>query len=104
MTLQEFENGLKAAVPETYNRAAPQGAKRFVVWHRYGFKSVHGDDRNQVNIPKVQIDIVTNDPLDTITEDIFGALWMMDLTYSIISDGYDPDYNAFRTILQLEVV
>lgn len=104
MTLQEFENGLKAAVPETYNLAAPEKAKRFVVWHSYGYKPLHGDNRNQVNIPKVQIDIVTNDPLDTIVDDVFAALWMMDLSYEIISDGYDPDYNRNRTILQLEVV
>lgn len=103
MTLQEFENGLKAAVRETYNLAAPQGAKRYVVWHRYGMKPIHADDRNIMHIPKVQIDIVTNNQLDTIADDIFGALWMMDLSYDIISDGYDPDYNAFRTILQLEI-
>lgn len=104
MTLQQFEDGLKAAVPETYELAAPQGAKRFVVWHRYGFNSIHGDNRNQVNVPKVQIDIATNNQLDTIAEDVFAALWLMDLSYEIISDGYDPDYNAMRTILQLEVV
>ena len=37
-------------------------------------------------------------------ESIFAALWLMDLSYEIISDGYDPDYNAMHTILQLEVV
>ena len=104
MTLQQFEDGLKAAVPETYELSAPQNAKRFVVWHRYGFNPIHGNNRHQVNVPKVQIDIVTHDKLDTIAEDVFAALWMMGLSYDIVSDGYDPDYNAARTILQLEVV
>lgn len=104
MTLQEFDAALKAACPDTYELAAPKGKLRYAVWHRYGRNSLHGDNRNQLDIPKVQIDIVTQDKDDTIVDDICAALWMMDLTYSVESEGYDPDYNAFRTILQLEVV
>lgn len=104
MTLQQFENNLKAVCPETYELAAPQGAKRYVVWHRYGASSSFGDDRNVLDIPKVQIDIITNVEHDILVDEICAALWTMDLTYSIQSEGYDPDYNAYRTILQLAVV
>ena len=104
MTLQQFENNLKAACPETYELAAPQGAKRYVVLHRYGASSSFGDDRNVLDIPKVQLDIVTNVQHDILVDEICAALWTMDLTYSIQSEGYDPEYNAYRTILQLAVV
>jgi hypothetical protein len=39
-----------------------------------------------------------------LVDEICAALWEMDLTYSIQSEGYDPEYNAYRTILQLAVV
>lgn len=104
MTLQQFENGLKKACAEVYETAAPPNATRYVVWHRYGRSSLFGDNRNQVDAPKVQLDIVTNNPNDFLVDDIAAALWMMDLPYSVESEGYDDEYNAYRTILQLVVV
>ena len=104
MTLAEFSAGLKAAFPDVYETAAPKSKQRFVVWHRYGRSSIFGDNRNQSDSPKVQIDIVTNDPDDFLVDDILSALWAMDLTYSVESEGYDDDYAAYRTILQLVVV
>lgn len=104
MTLKEFDTKLKEAFSDVYETAAPKGKLRYVVWHRYGRSSVFGDDRNQLDVPKVQIDIVTDVNNDTLVDDICAALWMMDLTYSVESEGYDDEYNAMRTILQLVVV
>lgn len=104
MTLQEFEAELKEVCKDTYEIAAPKGLHRFVVWHRYGRHSIRGDDRNQVDIPKVQIDIITNVPGDFLAEDVCAALWVMGLPYEVVSEGYDDDYAAMRTILQLEVI
>lgn len=104
MTLQEFDATLKTACPSTYKDAAPKGAQRFVIWHSYGRNSMFGDNRNQLDAPKVQIDIVTNIEYDTLVDDITAALWMMDLPYSVESEGYDDDYAAYRTILQLVVI
>lgn len=104
MTLKEFDAKLKESFVDTYEIAAPKSKQRFVVWHRYGRSSMYGDDTNQVDPPKVQIDIVTNNPDDLLVDDICAVLWMMDLPYSVVSDGYDDDYAAFRTILQLVVV
>ncbi len=95
---------MKAVCSETYELAAPKGASRFVVWHRYGRSSSYADDRNVLDVPKVQIDIVTNNPDDFLVDDVCAALWTMDLPYTVQSEGYDPDYAAFRTILQLVVV
>ena len=58
----------------------------------------------EVDDPKVQIDIVTNIPDDFMVDDIFAALWAMGQSFEIISEGYDDEYAAFRTILQLAVV
>ena len=104
MTLQEFDAGLKKAFPDVYQMAAPRGKTRYAVWHRYGRTSTYGDDRNQIDRPKVQIDIITNDPNDFMVDDILAALWMMDLPYVIFSEGYDDEYTAYRTIVQLVVV
>ena len=103
MTLQQFDTALKKAVPETFETAAPKGKQRYVVWHRYGRSSTFGDDRNQLELPRVQIDIITNRKDDFIVDDVCAALWMMDLPYSVESEGYDDEYAAFRTILQLVV-
>ena len=104
MTLQKFEANLKEFFPDVFEIAAPKGKQRYVVWHRYGRSSTFGDDRNQVDVPKVQIDIVTNIKDDLLVDDICAALWLMDLSYVIVSEGYDDEYCAFRTILQLVVV
>lgn len=104
MTLREFETALKAACPDTYELAAPKGLSRYVVWHRYGRQSTFGDDANAVDLPKVQIDIVTQQTDDMLVDDVCAALWLACLPYSVESEGYDPDYNAYRTILQLVVI
>lgn len=104
MTLHEFDTALKAAFADTYETAAPKGKTRYVVWHRYGRSSLIGDDRNQLDAPRVQIDIVTNVQDDTLVDEICAALWLLDLPYTVESDGYDDEYTAYRTILQLVVV
>lgn len=103
MTLKEFDANLKKAFPDVYSPAAPKGKQRYVVWNRYGRSSVYGDNRNQVDAPKVQIDIVSNILDDPLVDDIAAALWLMDLTYTVISEGYDDEHAAYRTILQLVV-
>lgn len=104
MTLTQFEKTLKEACKETYELAAPKGARRYVVWHRYGRSSLFGDDKNQFDAPRIQLDIVTQNPQDVLVDDICAALWLMDLPYEIVSEGYDDEYAAMRTIIQLVVV
>ena len=104
MILKEFEEGLKRVFPNVYQTAAPKGLKRYVVWAQYGRSSLLGDDKNQVDAPKIQLDIITNIPNDIIPDDILAALWAMDLPYSVESEGYDDEYAAFRTIVQTVVI
>ena len=104
MTLPEFDTLLKTACTDTYELAAPKGSLRYVVWHRYGAQSSFADDCNALDLPKVQIDILTNIKDDILVDDICAALWTAALPYSVESEGYDQEYNAFRTILQLVVI
>lgn len=104
MKLNEFHANLKDAFSDTYEIAAPKDKQRYVVWHRYGRSSVYGDNRNQVDGFKVQIDIVTNIYDDPMIYDIMAALWAMDLPYRIESEEYDDDKKLSRVILQLVVV
>ena len=105
MTLQEFEAGLKASCPGlVYELAGPKGYHRYVAWHKYGYSSTYGDNVNQIDAPKVQIDIHTQSASDTLVEDVCGALSAMGLPYVVESEGYDDDYADLRTILQLVVI
>lgn len=104
MTLKEFAANLKKAFPDVYETAAPKGAKRCVVWARYGHASSFGDDQNQVDLPKVQIDVISNILDDSLADDICDALRRMELPYSVQSEAYDDDFAAYRTILQLVVI
>lgn len=105
MTLQQFDTGLKEALPGlVYELAGPKGCHRYVCWHTYGRSSTYGDNRNQLDAPKVQIDIHTQSVSDTLVDDVCAALWMMDLPYVVISEGYDDDFADLRTILQLVVI
>lgn len=104
MTLQQFEANLKEAAPDlVFHLAGPKGSHRYVCWHSYGRSSTHGDDRNQIDAPKVQIDIHTQSVSDTLVDDVCAALWLMDLPYEVVSEGYDDEYADLRTILQLVV-
>lgn len=104
MTLREFEAQLKNAYENTYETAAPKGQLDYVVWQRYGTQPGFGDDCNLFGLPKVQIEIVTQTRDSIIADDVMAALWAMNLPYSVQSEGYDPEYNAFRTILQAVVI
>lgn len=104
MTLQDFERELKVVSDDVYETAAPADVSEYVVWQKYGSQSGIGDDCNLFGLPKVQIDIVTHTSDAFLIDDIAAALWAMNIPYSVQSEGYDPDYNAFRTILQAVVI
>ena len=105
MTLQAFEQILKAACPQTYELGAEPRASRCVVWHRFGVQSGHGDNRNLFDLPKLQVDILCKSPTDELVDDVCGALSSHSLPYSVQDYMvYDPDYEQLRTILQLVVV
>lgn len=104
MTLTDFTAALKKAVPNTFPDAAPAGVRPCVVYSVYGLHPISGDDRNQMGIPKVQLDVLALSSLDPLLDAVTDVLWELGLTYSVQDMSYDPDYGCFRTILQTEVV
>lgn len=104
MTLQEFDTALKGWSADIYELAAPKGLMEYAVWHKYGTQSSFADDRNAVGLPKVQIDIFSQQRDNIFAENICTALEALSLPFSIVSEEYDPEYSAYRTILQLVVI
>ena len=103
MTLQELENALKAVCPATYELAAPKGALRYIVWHRYSWRFIEGDDSKQLRIPKIQLDIVSQTKGDSLFDNVLDRLDELQQSYDIIEYGYDQEYAAIRMIVQLVV-
>lgn len=103
MTLTEFSDALKAAIPASYQSAAPAGVRPCVVWSAYGSRTLDGDDRTQTAISKVQLDILAAKFPDPIIDAVTDLLYELELPYSDQGSSYDPDYGCFRTILQTEV-
>ena len=104
MTLQEFDAALKERCDHVYELAAPKGVQEYVVWHEYGKQFSHADDHNEVGLPKVQVEIFSQQRNSVLSETVHAALFALYIPFAVISDGYDPEYTAFRTILQLVVV
>ena len=103
MTITDFETALKAAVPHSYPDAAPAGVRPCVVYSVYGLRPITGDDRNQMRIPKVQLDVLALNALDPLLDAVTDVLFDLELPYSVQDMSFDPEYGCFRTILQTEV-
>lgn len=103
MTLQSLEDRLKQLCPQTHHLAAPRGVTRYIVWNEYGKQVVSGSDTTALALPKVQLDIVTQNPADPLSDDVALLLETLRLPYEIVDFGYDDEYAAMRCIMQLVV-
>lgn len=104
MTSQELEGRLRHLCPQTYQLAAPRDATRYIVIHEYGRDGVSGSDTTALTLPKVQLDIITQNLTDPLPEDVGALLEALCLPYEVIDVGYDDEYAAMRCIIQLVVV
>ena len=105
MTMETLLALLQTVCPDSYELAAPQGVKRCIVAHTYAGRCFYGDDRNVLDIDKVQLDILTQDTADTLPDDVCALLREWCIPYSVESKrAYDDDWAAIRTILQLELI
>lgn len=101
MTLQNLEDWLKQLCPRTYPLAAPRGVSRYIAINEYGKQNVSGSDTTVLTLPKVQLDIVTQNPSDPLPEDVGTLLETLQLPYEVVELGYDDEYAAMRCIIQL---
>lgn len=105
MTMEKLLELLKTVCTDSYEYAAPQGVTRCIVAHTYAGRSFYGDDANVLDIQKAQLDILTQDISDTLSDDVCGVLREARLPYSVEAwKSYDDDWAAIRTILQLELI
>ena len=94
----------EAGVP-VYQTVGPADTLRLVVVTPYAAASFYGDDANLLDVPKVQIDVYTPDLTDTLPDTVMGLLQSWHLPYTVEDlQGYEPETNRLRTILQAEVI
>ena len=114
MTCTQLETALKAALETARDKTgvvfhllAPAGVTEYLVWAEYNLTEVRGDDRCQVQIPRVQIDAYTQDdtPVESNTffQAVLGVLDALELCYGVQECGYDPDAASVRLIIQCDV-
>lgn len=104
MKIDEFKQTLESAAPGLiYELAAPKGLREYAVWHEYVPRILVGSDVVQLEVPRVQIDVIwQSDKL--LLQTVKACLGDMGLAYEVIEQGYDDEWESMRCILQLEVL
>lgn len=101
MTWQDILDQLEALCP-VYELAAPGAVKRCIVWHAYGEVNLWGDDVSILRLKRIQIDILTQSSMDTLTDDVVEILDGADVGMTDVESSYDPDYALWRSIIQIQ--
>lgn len=104
MRYADLKTLLERVCAKTFELEAPAGETRFIVISSYGTRPIIGDDAVRAEIRKVQLDICWQQPDDTLEEDVKNTLSAFLVPYSVQETGYDDDFAAMRTILQLEAL
>lgn len=103
MTTKEFEQVLRQVTDKVFHLQAPTGLPEYVVWHGYGHNSVIGDDGVRVELLKVQLDVIWQNPGSDFLERIKGVLSEFELPFFEAEYGYDDAWMSMRCILQAEL-
>ncbi len=104
MRLSELDQILKLACRDTYEREAPAGLTRFIVWHRYNLTPIHGDDSRVLELDRVQLDVYYQRPTDTLLEDVLNILKYWRVPFDIQDIIWEDERQLNRAILQLTAV
>ena len=97
MTLQNLDAILKKATPDVYELAAPEGAASFVVYALSGYRQIRADDIILMEIPQIQIHIVSQSTGADLESRVFRVLRDYHITWMLLDTGYNPDRNWFIT-------
>ena len=104
MSIEEFGRLLDLAIPgKVFELAAPKGMTEYAVWHEYAPRTLGGDNAVQLEVSRVQIDVIWQKD-KSLLKSIKQALSDNGLFYEIVEHGYDDEWQAMRCILQLEVL
>ena len=102
--LSELLEALEALTGSPVDTIAPPDTPRCCAAHGYTAASFYGDDANILDIPRVQIDVYTQDPADDLPEQVAALLQAWHLPYTIeLLREYESETNRLRTIYQTEV-
>lgn len=108
MSCSELETALREATENVFQNAAPASYTEYIVWAVYGYTQLIGDDAVVMSVPRVQIDVYSQEDGAELEggffEDVRGVLDGLALPYAVPEVGYDPDAAAMRMILQLDVI
>lgn len=104
MSLSEFEALLKTVTDAVFERQAPEGLTRCIVWHRYNLTPIVGDDSRVLELPRVQLDLYWQQRLDTLLDDVTALLSYYRLPFDLQDITWDDERMLSRAILQLTVV
>ena len=99
-----LEQILKLACRDTYEREAPAGLTRFIVWHRYNIERLDGDDRLLLGVDRVQLDLFWQHRNDTLLNDLIAVLSYWRLPFTVEDLTWDDERQLYRGIVQLTVV
>lgn len=95
---------VRAGIP-AYEFAAPNGLARYAVVTVYSGQSFYGSDGVLIEWDKVQIDICTQSPLDSIAADVKAVLAAESFVWETITPlTYDPEYEMLRSVLTVELM
>lgn len=104
MNLDNFNDLLSGALTApVYRDAAPAGIPEFVVWSRYGSATAIGDGRVCLELPLVQVDVVTQSEDSALADQVKELLSSAGLAWFEAGCGYDDEWTANRCTLQLTV-
>lgn len=104
MSLSDLEQLLKGVCPETYCYQAPSGVTRYIVYGVSNWEALCGDDSVALIVPKVWVDIYTQQRGDSLLLDVINALNSRGLPVSIDGPEFLDDQLTQATTLTLVLV
>lgn len=101
MNLSDLETALKTVTDKVYEREAPSGERRYIVWSVYNFDGVQGDDHAVLRLPRVQLDVYWQSRMDTLLDETFIVLDYWRIPFDVQDLTWDDERMLHRAILQL---
>ncbi len=104
MNLSDLKTALELVTDQVFEREAPAGARRYIVWHVYNFEQIRGDDHAPLRLPRVQLDIYWQSRMDTILDELISVLDYYRLPFDVQDLTWDDERMLNRAILQLTLI
>lgn len=105
LDLPGLETALLTVLPgAVFHYDAPKGPERYVVYTEFGERSAYADDEEQLCLPVVQIDVITQTEADTLVDSIKSTLKELGQIIALKDTYYDDEIMAVRSVLEITLV